>query len=97
MSFPGGNNNNQNNQNDQWEQNAYGDLILKVQNKEKLSEEERLMFCHDYIQRYGNRILTEEEYDVYKKNKFMGQVAGIGLSVCIPMSTALYFQSKYHP
>ena len=29
--------------------NAYGDLIEKVDNNEKLTKEERYLFCHDYL------------------------------------------------
>ena len=77
--------------------NAYGDLLEKVDNNEKLSKSERYLFCHDYLQRYSTRIMNEQEMSKFDQMAFIGSAAGMALAVCVPMTVGLYFQNRLNP
>ena len=76
---------------------AYQDIYDKVKNGEMLSEKERLMYGHEYIQRYHHRILTNEEKNEFISNKALSETVGVGFAISVPVNVALLFLTKYNP
>ena len=72
----------------------YRDIMMKVEKNQQLTENDRRLFTHDYIQRYSKRILNDLEYSQYQNNKTLGQVSGIGFAFCIPMNLIFMRQAS---
>ena len=57
---------------------------------------ERLLYCHEYLQRYSNRVLNQSEYAEYDWNKFLGGTAGMALAVMVPFNVVSMMQLRYN-
>ena len=60
-----------------------------------MTHSERLQFAHEYVQRYADRLLSDQEKSEYVGNKTLGSSTGMALSILVPFNVVSMIQMRY--
>ena len=78
-------------------QQFYADLQQKLAQKQNLTDEERLLLSHDYVQRYSNRLLNDVEREEYERIKLLASTTGGALAIMVPFNVAFMLLMQRDP